>query len=61
MQVLGEALEIGPVQKMLVSPNGKLIAGFHDRRLLVIPTDFSKIIFEYERDVSIWCTALFSL
>ncbi|GJM93638.1 hypothetical protein PR202_ga10210 [Eleusine coracana subsp. coracana] len=49
VQVLGEELEIGPVQKMAVSPNGKLLAAFaHDGRLLVIPTDFSRIIFEYE-------------
>jgi hypothetical protein len=54
VQLLGEALEIGPVQKMAVSPNGKLLAAFaHDGRLLVIPTDFSRIIFEYECDVSI--------
>nr|CAB3477864.1 unnamed protein product [Digitaria exilis] len=51
VQVLGEELEIGPVQKMAVSPNGKLLAAFaHDGRLLVIPTDFSRIIFEYECD-----------
>lgn len=60
VQVLGEALEIGPVQKMAVSPNGKLLAAFaHDGRLLVIPTDFSRIIFEYECDVSIGCAAPF--
>lgn len=53
VQTLGLELEIGPVQKMAVSPNGKLLAAFaHDGRLLVIPTDFSKIIFEYECDVS---------
>lgn len=53
VQVLGEELEIGPVQKMAVSPNGKLLAAFaHDGRLLVIPTDFSRIIFEYECEVS---------
>ncbi|VAH62507.1 unnamed protein product [Triticum turgidum subsp. durum] len=62
VQVLGEALEIGPVQKMAVSPNGKLLAAFaHDGRLLVIPTDFSRIIFEYECDSALppdqiaWC------
>lgn len=60
VQVLGEALEIGPVQKMAVSPNGKLLAAFaHDGRLLVIPTDFSRIIFEYECDVSIGFAGLF--
>ncbi|KAJ1284684.1 hypothetical protein BS78_03G223800 [Paspalum vaginatum] len=62
VQVLGEELEIGPVQKMAVSPNGKLLAAFaHDGRLLVIPTDFSRIIFEYECDSALppeqiaWC------
>uniref|UniRef100_A0ACD5W1V2 Uncharacterized protein n=1 Tax=Avena sativa TaxID=4498 RepID=A0ACD5W1V2_AVESA len=62
VQVLGEALEIGPVQRMAVSPNGKLLAAFaHDGRLLVIPTDFSRIIFEYECDSALppdqiaWC------
>ncbi|KAL5228890.1 hypothetical protein ABZP36_017155 [Zizania latifolia] len=51
VQILGDGLEIGPVQKMAVSPNGKLLAAFaHDGRLLVIPTDFSRIIFEYECD-----------
>ncbi|KAM0858443.1 hypothetical protein ACQ4PT_047830 [Festuca glaucescens] len=62
VQLLGEALEIGPVQKMAVSPNGKLLAAFaHDGRLLVIPTDFSRIIFEYECDSALppdqiaWC------
>uniref|UniRef100_A0A0D3ES82 Protein VACUOLELESS1 n=1 Tax=Oryza barthii TaxID=65489 RepID=A0A0D3ES82_9ORYZ len=62
VQTLGLELEIGPVQKMAVSPNGKLLAAFaHDGRLLVIPTDFSKIIFEYECDSALppdqiaWC------
>ncbi|KAL5220130.1 hypothetical protein ABZP36_024843 [Zizania latifolia] len=62
VQTLGEELEIGPVQKMAVSPNGKLLAAFsHDGRLLVIPTDFSRIIFEYECDSALppdqiaWC------
>lgn len=62
VQVLGEELEIGPVQKMAVSPNGKLLAAFaHDGRLLVIPTDFSRIIFEYECDVSCFCVCLLLL
>ncbi|KAL2496651.1 Protein VACUOLELESS1 [Forsythia ovata] len=39
---------IGPLQKMVVSRTGKLLASFtHDGRLLVISTDFSNIIFEY--------------
>lgn len=43
---------IGPVQKMVVSRNGKLLALFtHDGRLLVVSTDFSKIIFEYNCEV----------
>lgn len=38
---------VGPLQKMVVSRNGKLLASFtHDGRLLVMSTDFSKIIFE---------------
>jgi vacuolar protein sorting-associated protein 16 len=62
VQVLGEELEIGPVQKMAVSPNGKLLAAFaHDGRLLVIPTDFSRIIFEYECDVSCYCAIVLHL
>jgi vacuolar protein sorting-associated protein 16 len=59
VQVLGGELVIGPVQKMAVSPNGKLLAAFaHDGRLLVIPTDFSRIIFEYECDVSCYCASV---
>ncbi|KAI0515930.1 hypothetical protein KFK09_008601 [Dendrobium nobile] len=39
---------VGPLQKMAVSPNGKYLAAFtHNGRLLVIPTDFSRIISEY--------------
>ncbi|RRT78535.1 hypothetical protein BHE74_00004630 [Ensete ventricosum] len=44
---------VGPFQKMAVSQNGKYLATFtHDGRLLVILTDFSKIIFEYTCEVS---------
>lgn len=44
---------VGPLQKMVVSRTGKLLASFtHDGRLLVISTDFSKIIFEYNCEVS---------
>ncbi|KAL6328996.1 hypothetical protein AAG906_007286 [Vitis piasezkii] len=53
---------IGPLQKMVVSRNGKLLASFtHDGRLLVISTDFSKIIFEYSCESALppdqlsWC------
>ncbi|XP_058101113.1 protein VACUOLELESS1 [Magnolia sinica] len=53
---------IGPLQKMAVSRNGKLLASFtHDGRLLVITTDFSKIIFEYNCESALppeqlaWC------
>lgn len=43
---------IGPIQKMVVSRNGKLIASFtHDGRLLVLSSDFSNIIFEYTCEV----------
>ncbi|KAF3793124.1 VCL1 protein [Nymphaea thermarum] len=39
---------IGPLQKMAVSPNGKFLASFtHDGRLLVISTDFSRVLFEF--------------
>lgn len=45
---------IGPLQKMAVSRDGKLLASFtHDGRLLVISTDFSKIIFEYNCEVGV--------
>ncbi|KAH7651892.1 Vacuolar protein sorting-associated protein 16 [Dioscorea alata] len=53
---------IGPLQKMAVSQNGKLLATFtHDGRLLVIPTDFSRIIFEFTCESALppdqlaWC------
>lgn len=53
---------VGPLQKMVVSRNGKLLASFtHDGRLLVISTDFSKIIFEYTCESALppeqiaWC------
>eukprot|EP00268_Persea_americana_P035161 TRINITY_DN3472_c0_g1_i2.p1 TRINITY_DN3472_c0_g1~~TRINITY_DN3472_c0_g1_i2.p1 ORF type:complete len:842 (+),score=156.20 TRINITY_DN3472_c0_g1_i2:162-2687(+) len=53
---------IGPLQKMAVSRDGKLLASFtHDGRLLVISTDFSKIIFEYNCESALppeqlaWC------
>ncbi|CAN4104407.1 unnamed protein product [Withania somnifera] len=55
-------LGIGPLQKMVVSQNGKLLASFtHDGRLLVMSTDFSSIIFEYTCESSLppeqlaWC------
>lgn len=53
---------VGPLQKMVVTQDGKLLATFtHDGRLLVISTDFSKILFEYNCDSSLppeqiaWC------
>ncbi|GAB4837663.1 vacuolar protein sorting-associated protein 16 [Ancistrocladus abbreviatus] len=53
---------VGPLQKMVVSRNGKLLASFtHDGRLLVISTDFSNIIFEYSCESALppeqlaWC------
>ncbi|GMG99177.1 hypothetical protein Nepgr_001017 [Nepenthes gracilis] len=53
---------VGPLQKMVVSRNGKLLASFtHDGRLLVISTDFSQIIFEYSCESALppeqlaWC------
>ncbi|GAA0157485.1 membrane traffic protein [Lithospermum erythrorhizon] len=60
VQKMGE--DIGPIQKMVVSPNGKLIASYtHDGRLLVLSTDFSNIIFEYNCQTALppeqlaWC------
>ncbi|GAB2276093.1 vacuolar protein sorting-associated protein 16 [Dionaea muscipula] len=54
---------VGPLQKMVVSRDGKLLASFtHDGRLLVISTqDFSRIIFEYSCESALppeqlaWC------
>ncbi|XP_057955473.1 protein VACUOLELESS1 [Malania oleifera] len=53
---------VGPLQKMVVSRNGKLLASFtHDGRLLVMTTDFSRIIFEYNCESALppeqlaWC------
>lgn len=60
VQQLG--IGVGPLQKMVVSRNGKLLASFtHDGRLLVMSTDFSKIIFEYSCESALppeqlaWC------
>ncbi|KAM0932749.1 putative transcription factor WD40-like family [Dioscorea sansibarensis] len=60
VQQLGSG--IGPLQKMAVSQNGKYLAMFtHDGRLLVIPTDFSRIIFEFTCESALppdqlaWC------
>lgn len=45
---------LGPLQKMVVSLNGKLLASFtHDGRLMVMSTDFSNIIFEYTCEVGL--------
>lgn len=53
---------IGPLQKMAVSPNGNILASFtHDGRLLVLSTDFSKVLFEFSCESSLppeqlaWC------
>ncbi|XP_072968310.1 protein VACUOLELESS1 isoform X2 [Typha angustifolia] len=60
VQQLG--LGIGPLQRMAVSQNGKYLAAFtHDGRLLVIPTDFSRIMLEYNCESALppeqmaWC------
>nr|KAJ0213997.1 hypothetical protein LSAT_V11C400168010 [Lactuca sativa] len=46
VQTVGDRL--GTLQKMVISHNGKLMVSFtHDGQLLVMPTDFSSIIFEY--------------
>ncbi|CAK9168383.1 unnamed protein product [Ilex paraguariensis] len=43
---------VGPLQKMMVSRNGKLLASFtHDGRLLVMASDFSNIIFEHNCEI----------
>ncbi|KAK2984932.1 hypothetical protein RJ640_017740 [Escallonia rubra] len=53
---------VGPLQKMVVSRNGRYLASFtHDGRLLVMSTDFSNIIFEYNCESALppeqlsWC------
>ncbi|KNA23358.1 hypothetical protein SOVF_025500 [Spinacia oleracea] len=53
---------VGPLQKMVVSRDGKYLASFtHDGRLLVITTDFASIIFEYSCESALppeqlaWC------
>ncbi|KAI3749010.1 hypothetical protein L6452_12517 [Arctium lappa] len=52
VQIVDDGL--GPLQKMVVSHNGKLMASFtHDGQLLVMPTDFSNIIFEYSCEVGL--------
>ena len=56
IQTVGDGL--GTLQKMVISHNGKLMASFtHDGQLLVMPTDFSSIIFEYSCEV---CSRHFS-
>lgn len=48
------ASEHGPLQKMVVSRNGKYLASFtHDGRLLVLSSDLSVKIFEYTCEVYI--------
>uniref|UniRef100_A0A803MTD0 Protein VACUOLELESS1 n=1 Tax=Chenopodium quinoa TaxID=63459 RepID=A0A803MTD0_CHEQI len=53
---------VGPLQKMVVSRDGKYLASFtHDGRLLVITSDFASIIFEYSCESALppeqlaWC------
>ncbi|KAL9245057.1 hypothetical protein vseg_018753 [Gypsophila vaccaria] len=53
---------VGPLQKMVISRDGKFLASFtHDGRLLVITTDFSSIIFEFSCESALppehlaWC------
>ncbi|KAJ7569267.1 hypothetical protein O6H91_01G069300 [Diphasiastrum complanatum] len=60
--VQDQAVSIGPVQKMAVSPNGNFLACFtHDGRLLVVSTDFSKNLSEFNTesalppDQLLWC------
>lgn len=50
-QTVGEG--IGPIQKMAVSKEGKFVAMFtSDGRLMVAPMDFSRILFEFDCEVS---------
>ncbi|KAI5662106.1 hypothetical protein M9H77_21429 [Catharanthus roseus] len=53
---------LGPLQKMVFSRNGKLLASFtHDGRLLVLSSDLSSIMFEYTCESALppeqlaWC------
>lgn len=53
---------LGPIQKMVVSGNGKYLASFtHDGKLLVMSSDFSNVIFEYSCETTLppeqlaWC------
>ncbi|CAM6111380.1 unnamed protein product [Calypogeia fissa] len=53
---------IGPIQKMTISPDGSLLACFtHDGRLLVVSTDFSKTLIDFNTESAlppeqlVWC------
>ncbi|KAG6541575.1 hypothetical protein Mapa_017028 [Marchantia paleacea] len=55
-------LLIGPIQKMTMSPNGTFVACFtHDGRLLVVSTDFSKTLVDFNTQSAlppeqlVWC------
>ncbi|KAK1321762.1 hypothetical protein QJS10_CPA03g00634 [Acorus calamus] len=49
VQRAGEGAVVGPLQRMAVSRNGKLLASYtHDGKLQVLSTDFSRVIFEYD-------------
>lgn len=57
-----QGIGIGPLQKMAVSPNGNFLASFtHDGRLLMVATDFSKVLFEFNCESAlppeqlVWC------
>lgn len=53
VQRLGEGLLRGPLQKMVVSRDGKWLASFtHDGRLLVTTSDLTGVIIE--RDCEVW-------
>ena len=53
VQRLGEGVLRGPLQKMVVSRDGKWLASFtHDGRLLVTTSDLTGVIIE--RDCEVW-------
>lgn len=56
------SVDVGPIQKMAVSQNAKLLAAFtHDGRLVIMTSDFSDIIFEHTCEVGYYCLWLFLL
>lgn len=51
--VVEQVPPIGPIQKMTLSPDGSFLACFtHDGRLLVLSTDFSKTLIDFNTEVN---------